>query len=49
MTLFSGVFAVYLEQSGTKVADSEGYGDGGFLALQQRDGVEEDQLAGDHQ
>lgn len=44
-----GVFAVYLEHSGTQVADGECYRDRSFLALQQRDGVEEDQLTGDHQ
>lgn len=39
----------YLEQRSTQVADGEGYGDGRLLSLQQRDGVEEDQVTRDDQ
>lgn len=38
--------SVYLEQSRTQIADGEGCGDGSLLSLQQRDGVEEDQVPG---
>lgn len=39
----------YLEQRSAQVADGEGYGDGRLLSLQQRDGVEEDQVTRDDQ
>lgn len=39
----------HLEQSSTDVADGEGHRDRRLISLQQRDGVEEDQVTGDHQ
>lgn len=39
----------HLQQGGTQVAEGEGGADGRLVALQQRDGVEEEQLTRDHQ